>query len=187
VGAFRRLPLKLCKLFVQAYQSFLFNKFLSQRIRRGVPFDKALIGDYVIKLGSNGLPTPSFTQVTAQSRRNVQKAIDENEVRTAIPLIGFKQHLSSGIQGEIEKEILETEGLKPEDFRVSSVPQISAPGGLRTILTPIINLSIEDLSEDSANPSSRALKLSFMLQKGSYATVLLREFTKPKNPIKAGF
>jgi tRNA(Glu) U13 pseudouridine synthase TruD len=29
--------------------------------------------------------------------------------------------------------------------------------------------------------------LSFMLLRGSYATVLLREIMKPENPIKAGF
>jgi tRNA pseudouridine13 synthase len=187
VGAFRKLPLKLCRLFIQAYQSFLFNKFLSQRIRREISTNTAQIGDYAINLDSHGLPTASFTQVTAQSLQSVQKAINENEMRIAIPLIGFKQHLSSGIQGEIEKEILETENLTPKDFKISSMPQISAPGGLRTILTPVISLSIGELSEDSANPSSRALKLDFMLYRGSYATVLLREFMKPRDLIEASF
>ena len=187
VGSFRKLPLKLCKLFVQAYQSFLYNKFLSQRSGKGVPLNKAQIGDYVIKLDSHELPTASFTQVTAQSLQSIQKATDENRMRMVIPLIGFKQHLSSGIQGEIEKEILETENLTFEDFKVSSMPQISAPGGLRIILTPIINLSIGELSEDLANPSSQVLKLGFMLHRGSYATVLLREFMKPRDLIKAGF
>lgn len=187
VGAFRKLPLKLCKLFVQAYQSFLFNRFLSQRIRKGILSNTAQIGDYVIELDSHGFPTASFVQVTAQSLQSVQKAIDDNKMRIAIPLIGFRQHFSSGMQGAIEKEILETENLTPEDFTGSSMPQISAPGGLRTILTPIINLSIGELSEDSTNPSSRALKLGFMLHRGSYATVLLREFMKQKALIKAGF
>ncbi len=187
VGAFRKLPRKLCKLFIQAYQSFLFNKFLSQRIRRGIPPNMAQIGDYVIKLGSHGLPTASFMQVTAQSLQSIQKAIDESEMRIAIPLIGFKQQFSSGMQGEIEKEILETENLTPNDFKISSMPQVSAPGGLRTIITPVVSLSIGELSEDSANPSSQALKLGVMLHRGSYATVLLREFMKPRDLIKAGF
>ena len=187
VGAFRRLPSKLCKLFVQAYQSLLFNKFLGQRIRKGIPSNVAQIGDYAIKLDSHGLPTASFTQVTAQSLQSVQKDMDENKVGIAVPLVGFKQNLSSGVQGEIEKEILETESLALEDFKISFIPQMSAPGGLRTILTPIINFSMGELSEDSANPSSRALNLGFMLLRGSYATVLLREFMKPRDLIKAGF
>ena len=187
LGAFRRLPLKLRRLFVQAYQSFLFNKFLSQRIRRNIPLNTAQAGDYVIKLDSHGLPTASFTQPATQSLQSVQNAIDENEMRIAIPLIGFEQISSGGVQGEIEREILETKNLTPKDFKVSSMPEISAPGGLRTVLTPVINLSIEELSDDSANPSKRALKLGFTLYRGSYATVLLREFMKPKDLIKAGF
>jgi len=187
IGAFRRLPKKLCKLFVQAYQSFLFNKFLSQRINREIPLNTAQIGDYVVKLDSHGLPTAGFTQVTVQSLRSFQKAIDENEMRTAISLIGFKQRLSNGIQGAIEKEILETENLTPEHFKISSMPQISAPGGLRAILTPIISLYIGEVCEDLVNPSGRVLNLGFMLHRGSYATVLLRELMKPKDLIKAGF
>jgi tRNA(Glu) U13 pseudouridine synthase TruD len=31
------------------------------------------------------------------------------------------------------------------------------------------------------------MNLSFSLMKGSYATVVLREFMKPKDPIDAGF
>jgi tRNA pseudouridine13 synthase len=33
VGAFQRLPLKLQALFVQAHQSYLFNRFLSERVK----------------------------------------------------------------------------------------------------------------------------------------------------------
>jgi tRNA pseudouridine13 synthase len=187
LGAFRRLPLTLRRLFVQAYQSFLFNRFLSKRIRREIPLNTAQAGDYAVKLDSIGLPTASFTQATAQSLQSVQKSIDENEMCIALPLIGFEQNPSAGVQGEIEEEILETESLTPDDFRISSLPEISSRGGLRTALTPIINLSIEELSKDSANPSSRALKLGFMLHRGCYATVLLREYMKPQDLIAAGF
>jgi len=187
LGAFRRLPLKLRRLFVQAYQSFIFNRFLSQRVRRGIPLNKAQTGDYVLGLDSDWLPTARFTQVTAQSLHSVQNAIDEKKMYIAIPLIGMGQNPSGGVQGEIEREILEAENLAPNDFKVSSMPETSAPGGLRTILTPIINVSIEKLSEDEMNMSKRALKLGFMLRRGSYATVVLREFMKPQDLIKAGF
>ena len=187
VGAFRKLPLKLCRLFIHAYQSFLFNRFLSQRIKKGILLNTAQLGDYIVKLDSHGLPTASFAQVSAQSLPSIQKAIEEKKMCMAIPLIGFKQHFSGGMQGGIEKGILETENLTPTDFKVSSMPQISAPGGLRANRTPIISFSIRELSEDSANPSSQALKLGFMLHRGCYATVLLREFMKPRDLIKTGF
>jgi tRNA pseudouridine13 synthase len=187
VGAFRELPLKLRKLFVQAYQSFLFNKFLSERIKRGPPLNEAQIGDYVIKLDDQGLPTTEFTQVTKTSLQTVKEALNEGKMRVAIPLVGFKQPPSQGVQGEIEKEILETENVNPQDFQISFMPEVSAQGMLRTILAVAANLSVEKASGDSANPSKRKTQLDFTLPRGSYATVLLREFMKPRDLIKAGF
>jgi len=187
VGAFRELPLKLRKLFVQAYQSFLFNKFLSERIRRGRTLSEAQVGDYAIKLDDHGLPTTEFTQVTTSSLQAVKEALNESKMRVAIPLVGFKQCPSEGVQGEIEKEIFENENVNPQDFQISFMPEVSAPGMLRTILAPATNLSVEKASGDSANPSKSKTRLGFTLHRGSYATVLLREFMKPRDLIKAGF
>lgn len=187
LGAFRMLPLKLRRLFVQAYQSFLFNRFLSERIKRAIPLNKAHIGDYVIKIDSHGLPTNESMQVTAQSLHDVEKALNEDRMRVAAPLIGFKQPPSEGIQGEIEREILKIENVAPKDFYISPMPEISALGRLRTFSVPIIDFSVEEIFKDLANPSKRNVRLSFTLHRGSYATVLLREFMKPKNLIKAGF
>jgi len=187
VGAFRELPLKLRKLFVQAYQSFLFNKFLSERIRRSVPLNEAQIGDYVVKIDDHGLPTTEFMQVTASSLQNAKKALNEGRIRVAIPLIGFKQPSSQGVQGEIEMVILETENVKPQNFRISFMPEVSASGELRAVLAPTSSLSVEEVSRDSANLSKHRMRLGFTLHRGSYATVLLREFMKPRDLIKAGF
>jgi tRNA pseudouridine13 synthase len=101
--------------------------------------------------------------------------------------VGFEQPPSQGVQGEIEKEILEAENVDPQDFQISFMPEVSAPGMLRPILAPATNLSVEKASEDSANPSKRKIRLGFTLLRGSYATVLLREFMKPRDLIKAGF
>jgi len=161
VGASRRLPTKLCKLFVQSYQSYLFNKFLSQRIQHGLPLKKALKGEYKLKI--------------------------EDEEYVALPLIGYKQSISMGEQGKIEKQVLEEERVAPQDFKVPLMPEISSSGGLRTALTPLIDLNIEKPSKDNADPEKLMFSLSFSLRKGSYATTILREFMKPRNPIKAGF
>ncbi len=161
VGAFRRLPMKLCKLFVQAYQSFLFNKFLSARIKHEMPLNQVLNGDYTVKAN--------------------------NTTCVALPLVGFKQSISAGRQGEIEKKILEAENVKPNDFRVPQMPKISAPGRLRAVLASINSLSIEKPTREQANRSKRQIRIGFMLPSGSYATVLLREFMKPRNLVKAGF
>lgn len=187
IGAFRKLPQKLRRLFVQAYQSFLFNKFLSQRLKREAGFNDVQVGDYVVHLDRYGLPTTKFEQTTAQSLSSIKKALKEGKMRVAIPLIGFKQPPSEGVQGEIERKILEEEGIVPRDFFVPSMPEISAAGRLRTVLASITGLSVEEASRDSATPPKRKMRVSFTLHRGSYATVLLREFMKPRNLIKAGF
>ena len=105
----------------------------------------------------------------------------------AMPIVGFRQSLSTGLQGEIEREILERENVNLMDFRTSLMPEIRAPGGLRPILAPIIDLSIEKPKEDSANPDRKEISFSFALHRGSYATVLLREFMKPFDIVEAGF
>jgi len=185
VGAFRRLPLKLCKLFVQAYQSFLFNKFLSQRIKEDISLNEAQIGDYIVDIGKNGLSTFTPSKTTAKSLTNMKEAINKGRIRIAIPLIGFKQQPSSGAQGEIEQKILEKENLAPQGFHISLLPKMSVTGGLRAIITPIKAFTY-NLSNNHNFPKHK-VTLSFTLHKGSYATVLLREVMKPDNLIKAGF
>lgn len=187
VGAFRELPRRLRKLFVQACQSYLFNRFLSERIRRGIPLNEPQVGDYVIKLDEQGLPTDDFGQVTAQNVQTMEEAFEEGKMYVAAPLVGTQQPPSGGLQGEIEQDILETENLAPEDFRLSFMPEATSTGGLRAMLNPVRNLIREEMSADTENPDLRMIKLGFKLNRGSYATVLLREFMKPQNLIEAGY
>ena len=56
VGAFQSLPVKLQALFVQAHQSYLFNRFLSERVKHGLPLNEAVDGDYVVGVERSGLP-----------------------------------------------------------------------------------------------------------------------------------
>jgi tRNA pseudouridine13 synthase len=187
LGAFRRLPLKLRELFVQAYQSFLFNLFLSERMRRGIMLNRVYVGDYVVVLDEHGLPARIGEEVTAETFPELDRMVEEGRACVAIPLVGFKQSLSGGAQGEIEQGILEKEGTKPEDFKLSAMPEISAPGGLRAVLTPLIDFVVDEPVEDALDPCKFALRLRFVLRKGCYATVPLREFMKPENPVEAGF
>jgi tRNA pseudouridine13 synthase len=161
LGAFHRLPRKLCQLFVQAYQSYLFNRFLSQRMVHGLSLKTPRTHDY--KVNVNG------------------------EERAALPLIGYRQGFSGEQQGEIEKTILEKENVTQNMFRIPLMPIISSSGGLRAALASIIELSVGELSEDEENAGKKMVSLSFVLRKGSYATVVLREFMKPKDPAEAGF
>ncbi|MGQ9507389.1 MAG: tRNA pseudouridine(13) synthase TruD [Candidatus Bathycorpusculaceae bacterium] len=187
-GAFRRLPIKLRELFPQAYQAYLFNKFLSKRIVNGLPLNKAEVGDYVVSMQRSGLPLLTMYRIVkAETKAEINEAIKTGRMRLALPLIGFKQKPSEGVQGEVEKQILSEEGVTSENFKINLMPEISPKGELRTALTPLNNFQLKEVSADSANPSKRMAKISFTLHRGSYATILLREIMKPRNLLKAGF
>ncbi len=188
ITSFRKLPTKLRRLFPQACQAYLFNKFLSKRIKKRLPLNRAEVGDYVVNVERSGLPMLRMRRIAStKTLAEVNKSIQAGRMQLAIPLVGFKQYPSKGVQGEIEKQILQEEGIAMENFKIEAVPEISLRGGLRTTTVPLNNLLIEEISEDHANPSKHKAKISFTLHRGSYATTVLRELMKPRKLIKAGF
>lgn len=188
VGAFRMLPSRLRLLFVQAYQSYIFNKSLSMRIAEDLPLNRVTIGDYAVGVERSSLPAVAvFKTATAGSLSEINDAVEKGKMRLALPLIGFRQRLSQGLQGEVEKQILEQEDIRPEEFRIQAMPEVSSKGELRTATAPIGGLTLETaFIQQDDTPKGKAT-LSFVLQRGSYATVVLREIMKPRNPVAAGF
>jgi tRNA pseudouridine13 synthase len=180
VGAFKRLPIKLQALFVQAYQSYLFNRFLSERIKSGFSLRRAEVGDHVVNVERSGLPMfQSAKFVEQENVAEVNALMDASRMRVALPLVGSKQRLSQGVMGQIERQILEEEGIQTGNFRISAIRDMSRGGGLRAVISPVKGFMLKQRPLQS--------DLSFMLLRGSYATVFLREIMKPSDPIKAGF
>ncbi|MGB9959201.1 MAG: tRNA pseudouridine(13) synthase TruD [Candidatus Bathyarchaeales archaeon] len=188
MGAFRRFPKKLLILFPQAYQSYLFNRFLSKRMSLGLSLNRAEVGDYVVKLDTLGLPITQAPVVASHETLNeINLKTEIGKMHVAIPLLGFRQKLSQGMQGEIEKQVLEEEGISPENFKVKGMPELSLKGGVRAVLATLKNFSLNEIARDETNPSKWKVEVEFMLQRGSYATVFLREIMKPRNLVKSGF
>jgi tRNA pseudouridine13 synthase len=187
VGAFRRLPVKLVRLFVHAYQSCLFNRFLSGRIRRGLSLTVAEVGDYVVGVERSGLSLARMCKMVDSSNvAEVNGAIGDGRMRLAIPLVGYGQHPSRGVQGEVEREVLEEEGVCEEDFRVAVMPWVSSRGELRAVVSPLRDFVFE-VVDDASVSGELVLEVGFMLFRGSYATVVLRELMKPRGVVGAGF
>ena len=188
VGAFRELPFKLQMLFVQAYQSYLFNRFLSERIRRGFSLNAAEVGDYVVSVERSGLPMNKTGKLAeAGSLAEINELIKTGRMRVALPLVGFGQRLSEGEMGQIENRIQQEEQVERESFRVQKMPRISGKGELRSVVSPIRDFKLEFIAHDEESVADRKVRMSFMLLRGSYATMLLREIMKPPDPIAAGF
>ncbi len=154
-------------------------------MKQEMPINMAQVGDYVVELDEKGLPTSRNQKTDENNVSSIVGAIREGKKALTLPYVGFKQPTSNGAQGEIEKEILEKEGIHPQDFQIPEMPIANAPGGLRTAIAPIIDFSMQEEKASTVNDPS--IKFSFTLHRGSYATVLLREFMKPKDVIAAGF
>lgn len=188
VGAFGQLPMKLQALFVQAYQSYLFNRFLSERIRSGFSLNRAEVGDYAVSVERSGLPLSRTGKVvTANSLTEINEAIKAGKIRVALPLVGFRQRLSEGEMGRIETQILEEEQVELTGFRVQEMHRISGQGELRPVVSPIRFFKMEGVSHDEELAGLQKARMSFMLLRGSYATIALREIMKPQDLLEAGF
>jgi tRNA pseudouridine13 synthase len=180
LGAFRRLPLKLRLLFVQAWQSYLFNRFLSARLQAGLGLCRAEVGDFVVNVERSGLPMVKMAKtVTSTNFEEVNRQIATGKMRVALPIFGAKQRLSEGAMGALERRVLEEEGVDAAGFWVSAMPEVGGRGELRAAVCPVKGFTSTAEDEGAA--------LEFMLLRGAYATVLLREVMKSQDLIAAGF
>jgi tRNA pseudouridine13 synthase len=171
VGALQALPFNLLMMFVHGYQSYLFNRILSERMRRGIPIHEAVAGDLVLPPDPMGLPDRGRTiDVTCDNLERVAQRCHEGKAWVSAILFGSEAEFAGGEPGQIEKATIASEGVRKEDFIIPDIPRISSKGTRREILAPIRRLETEVRGAD--------LHLSFDLSRGSYATSLVREFTK---------
>ncbi|WP_424019848.1 tRNA pseudouridine(13) synthase TruD [Halorientalis pallida] len=170
-AALETMPSNLQQLVVNAAQSYVFNRILSERLARDLPFDRPVGGDVVCFTDSD-----APAELTVPDTDRLQR-VDENRVDTVTrhcergrafvtaPLVGTETELGDGEPGEIEREVLDDVGIGPADFDLPG--EFHSTGTRRAVL-------VRTELETERDP----LSFSFALPKGSYATVLLREYLK---------
>ncbi|SEH39344.1 tRNA pseudouridine13 synthase [Halopenitus malekzadehii] len=168
--ALEAVPSNLQRLFVNAAQSVLFNRILSERLDRGIPFHEPVSGD-VVCFADDEAPAELYApdvdrlqRVTEDRVPVLRRHCARQRAFVTAPLIGTETELGDGEPGEIEREVLAEAGIEPADF---SLPGEFDSTGTRRAILVTTDLSV---SED--------LEFAFALPSGSYATVLLREFLK---------
>ncbi|MDI6887734.1 MAG: tRNA pseudouridine(13) synthase TruD, partial [Candidatus Thermoplasmatota archaeon] len=171
VNALRQLPKNLQLMFIHAYQAYIFNRALSKRITLKMPLNEALLGDFVMPVDKYNLPAHNtFIKADERNVSKLNQKIKEGKAFVSGTIFGFDTILPGGLQGELERKIIEEEALRREDFIIPNIPELSSRGERRNLLAPLSSF------EYKINDSQ--LKLKFQLPKGSYATSLLREFMK---------
>ena len=168
--AMLKIPPKVLTLQVHAYQSYIFNRLISERARRGMSIHRPQVGDFLIKLDEAHSGRDSWLFVTDSSLEEREKQVDSEEFGLAAPVPGYATRLPPSQQTDLLKQILMDEDVRLHEFRNSSMKSLDAPGGLH--LTSIV---LKDLE---ASTIDEGLSVQFSLRKGSYATVVMREIMK---------
>ena len=154
------LPKPLQRMFVHAYQSYLFNKAVSKRIAMGI--DKYIEGDIVIDKEEHLLHE--------KTPEELQQMINSFEANPTCPLFGTKVPLATGDVGKMEQKVLEQENLRKEDFECPKMPRLGSHGLRRAMRFKIW--------DTKAIATEEGVLTEFSISKGSYATAVLREIMK---------
>ncbi|MBN2603412.1 MAG: tRNA pseudouridine(13) synthase TruD [Candidatus Thermoplasmatota archaeon] len=176
VGALLELPKNLLTMFIYAYQSYLFNKILSIRMKKNIPINEAIVGDIILPI-RKGIIDLNEISANENNIEKINEQIKRGRAFVSGPLFGSDTNLAKGEMGEIERKVIEKEKIDIRDFTIPEIPFMSSEGSRRILLSPIKNLSYKIIDNDM-NKDKKALKVAFDLHKGSYATSLLREIMK---------
>ena len=185
LGALRKLPLSIRKLFVEAYQAYIFNKTLSKRLLSGYSIVYPLIGDIVgIKRGNE---VSGIIIASEGNLKTLKELVSRGKAVLLLDVPGYNTQAREGVQYEILKEVLDEEGVKLDNFKVKHMPEVSSRGYHRLASFLPEDFKVLRMCEDDMHSSASMTSVRFILKKGLYATVFLREIMKPSDIIESGF
>ncbi|TFG22200.1 MAG: tRNA pseudouridine(13) synthase TruD [Promethearchaeota archaeon] len=178
-GCFDAIPSDLKNLLISSFQSYIFNKMLSLRVKMGIPLLKPVKGDTISILDDdNGSITQIKYKYGGLYDEYLNEAIKLNRARIVIPLIGYETNLDDfPLMKTLFKEIIKQEHINKRIYMSELLYEFDFKGSFREMITKPTGLEVE-LMDDDLFPNKKKLRLEFSLLKGSYATMLLRELMK---------
>ena len=168
IAALRAVPIMIRRLFVQAYQAYIFNRCLSRAIMGGEDLLQPRAGDLCFEMEGR----VTFGRIIKFNPDSKTKLVP------AIRMAGYSFQPGKGRFENITRAILQEEEVDPKEFYIKEMQELSHQGGFRQ--APL-------WCTDFWYERDPLLMVSFKLPKGSYATTLLREIIKPDDPIRSGF
>jgi tRNA pseudouridine13 synthase len=172
LGSLKRLPKYVLTLHVDAYLSYIFNKALSERLRKLGSLRRVVEGDIIAKCDAYGNPVRP-TLIT----KGPLELREDQVILAFVP--ACVRARPEGYMNELILSLFKKEGLEPPFKSLENLGLQGRIGLLRQLVFKPRDLSYS-IKDD-------ALEIKFALPKSSYATALLREVMKPEDPIAAGF
>ncbi|MFH0874840.1 MAG: tRNA pseudouridine(13) synthase TruD [archaeon] len=150
IGAIKRVPFKVQTIYINAYQSYLWNR---------VAASFAIKEKDTIKV-SYSLGEFIFTKKEIKNQN--------------IPLLSFDTIFSNKDVEAAYNKIMKEEGITLRDMIIKSIPDITPHGGSRNLVAHIDELEFCSISADELNHGKKKIRIKFNLGKGSYATIALK-------------
>lgn len=153
VGALKRVPFRLLRMYINSYQSYLWNETVTSYLEEN---------DKITKKVNYSLS--SFIFVKNSSKFKEEK----------IPLIGFNENIIPLQLKPTITSLMNKEHIKHVDFIIKQIPELSLEGELRKTMVEINDLTISPSENDELNSGQKKITLTFSLPKGSYATIVIK-------------
>ncbi|HEX5518850.1 MAG TPA: tRNA pseudouridine(13) synthase TruD [Candidatus Nitrosocosmicus sp.] len=197
ISVLRSIPINIRRLFVQAYQSFIFNNALSTSIENEYSLTKCEKNDLCFEVidrivfgkikkfenfDNSAAAVASSVAASLAPAYSSSSSSSSSSRCERIPIIrlpGYAFQPSKNRFDTIIKDILNNENTTAKDFFIKEMQELSEAGGFRQAAFVSKNFKYT-IDENST-------LIEFTAPKGSYATTLLREIIKPDDPISAGF
>ncbi len=157
--ALARIDVRLRRLYLAAYQSFLWNRMLAEWLRRRCPA-RAL---HEVSLGTDRVPL----------YRSLPSRIVAQLAETALPLPSARLHIEPGPMQQFIEEVLAAEGVQLRDLRVKYPRDSFFSTGTRPALFRPKQATAA-VHKDDLYPQRRKLILQFELPPGCYATLVVK-------------
>ncbi|MBS72220.1 MAG: tRNA pseudouridine(13) synthase TruD [Thermoplasmata archaeon] len=196
VGAFNKLPNNLQLMTIHSLQSLAFNHILCERIRSGLPISSPIIGDVVGSINTDGkIDTDKLAIVNESTINRISRNCLLGRLAVTGSLIGTTPLQANGEVREIEEKVLKKLGLDEITWIIEDIPRLTTKGTKRPLTGNYTNFNFiskptMDISEaskkwsegpregDRWHPEGACINFQFTLPPGTYATTLLREFTR---------
>ncbi|MDO8656567.1 MAG: tRNA pseudouridine(13) synthase TruD [Nanoarchaeota archaeon] len=154
VGALQLIPMRLLKMYVNAYQSLLWNETVAQYLKEEAEVQKE----------------EKYSVGTFIFIHNPDKFLT-----VEIPLIGCGDVTSKNKKiNEIMSKILQKEDITSADFVIKQIKELTQMGEMRKAFIEVKDLKTGKFQSDELNPEKKKVSVSFSLGKGSYATMVIR-------------
>ena len=159
--SFRKINKLKQEMLVSAYQSYIWNKCLSM----------------ILKEKAEELTPIDYTAGRLHFYKELNKEQLDEIKKLTLPMIAPTTEIKDSYIKSIIEKVLSKEGIKQGDLKVKNIGTLFFKTRDRSLIIIPQDLEIISEGKDDLNTRKNMLTIRFSLEKGSYATILIKALT----------